>query len=786
MVLTATFCVSAALTTWSMSDTTDEEDSTENGSTDDSGSTDGSETTVESPYDWHWTFNDWEATRYGSGTNYTQDGLTIYNPVSGVSSTVATCDVTYGDSVYTQCLKSGGASKFTGDLTTCQRVLGFTVTGPCEVYVIFCSTSSSSSATHYLTLRTATDTLGTTETTGADVICDTLVYSGTGEELYLLFSGNTYVYEIDVTYTDDTNAGDGNTNGRTGVTEEEEEEGGSDDDSGETLTATYTLAPDSVSGAWLSSDEAVANQQEANIDTVALIFKEGVYLNPSGSILATSDLQSATATAWQNVEGTDTVYIAVSGTDGTGWQYIIIGKGAIGDTTAYNNNFALGEMNAETMLYYYWEEPVTDPEAAISIVPVSPADSDTIEVLTELTYEVSGDETLYDFFIYTLEESGTGWADYITVSDTLGNTYNVNSISIDEDTGSSFTINIDTVSTESVVSVAFKEGFLGNTTWYSYNYSRGQVNKDTTFTYYVVPAVEEEVVIPELTYDLAIDTIIPSSDSYVDTLRSITLYFNQPVYINPNGSDDDTWSTVIALYNTTSREVAANATLTQANEGDNTIIVELDSVFSEYASYRLYLPQGVIGDSTAYKYDFLGGSLNARMSSAVIITVGGFTEGEVTADPADGSELSSLSAITLTWTEQSSLQAAFGGVPVITHVEGDSIVYTWEMGEDATYSESEAAVTLNLPTTIVEKGTYTLTVPAETFAFYLSGLYGYNSELTLTYTIDGTLGISNIDANAAAGRLDGKVYTVSGMLVKNTANLPAGVYIVNGKKTVVK
>lgn len=981
---------------------------------------DDSESDADSGYDWHWTFDSWTTGSF-SATETTVDGLT-YIWSSGRSGQIGEAEATYGDNTYTKYCQFGSKAGLNSDGTPKYSALSFGVTGPCEIYVVAGPyTSSASSRDIYIAL--AGDTLATASVSGSEGITSfTATYDLTADTTIYVYAANKVnVYEIDVTYTDDNNDGDGNTgdNASSGDDDEEEET--------ETLTATYTLTPASVTGAWLSDDDAVSNTQEENIDTVRLVFDEKVYINSSATISGTSDLQSSTVTVSQ--PDSVTIEIIVSGTDGTGWQYVIIEQAALGDSTANANNFTVGNMNARTLLYYYWEEPSTDPEATIEIVAVTPEQEDTVETLSSLVYEVEMEDNL-DFFINTLDEGGTTWTQYIAVSDSSGTSIGVSGVSIDEDTGSQFTVTLDNaVSSQNIVYVNFKAGFLGNTTWYSNNYSKGEVNKDTTFVYYVIPAgptydleyvsvdpqgavtddeldelealesletvtltydvkvavindtaviayndfsdtvsstavisddemsviisfdsaittdgtwyvkvpkgtigdslfvaseagdgaandsivlsyviysaldegtvtidpadgdtvdvlstftityedltyaypltgqsatpyllnadgdtvttatakdkysnyctitLAEEVSdigtytlvlpdstfyledqssakaawstareytyiipMPELTYDLAIDSISPNSDSYVEELSTITLYFGEPVYINPNGSDDDTWSTKIALYDYSTREEVAEATLSQTCEGDSTVIVTLDSIFTEYNTFRLYLPQGVIGDATAYKYDFTAGSLNARMSSAVVITVGAYDEGTVTIDPADGSTVSALTAFTVTYEDQGAVTQTFSYYPYLSDSNGDTI-FIWTLSEDDA-SISENVVTLTLTDGITTDGTYTLTIPAATFSLMSSdgGTSGYNSELIATYIVDSSTGISNVsgtDGDSYRGisaDADGNfnVYTVSGMRMMTTRsgsdinNLPAGLYIINGKKAAVK
>lgn len=89
---------------------------------------------------------------------------------------------------------------------------------------------------------------------------------------------------------------------------------------------------------------------------------------------------------------------------------------------------------------------------------------------------------------------------------------------------------------------------------------------------------------------------------------------------------------------------------------------------------------------------------------------------------------------------------------------------------------------------ITEKGTYTLTIPAGTFMFD-----GYEDEvnegLVAVYSVSGLTGITSVVVEEADQYV---VYTLGGVHVMTTANaaqlaeLNAGIYVINGKKVLVK
>ena len=64
-----------------------------------------------------------------------------------------------------------------------------------------------------------------------------------------------------------------------------------------------------------------------------------------------------------------------------------------------------------------------------------------------------------------------------------------------------------------------------------------------------------------------------------------------------------------------------------------------------------------------------------------------------------------------------------------------------------------------------------------------NGVYSFNVTAATAVKIEEATGINSISSDDKA---DNKVYTVQGVRVNNVKNLPAGLYIVNGKTRVVK
>lgn len=164
--------------------------------------------------------------------------------------------------------------------------------------------------------------------------------------------------------------------------------------------------------------------------------------------------------------------------------------------------------------------------------------------------------------------------------------------------------------------------------------------------------------------------------------------------------------------------------------------------------------------------------------------------------PEDGSTVSELSEFTLTFANPVSDMDFAAGTDatkqvVLKNAAGE-VVANGKVVIDVEAFSLDVKVVLDKP--VYEAGTYTLVVPEGTV--YNSNYYPededlgvemgaiYNPEFTATFTVDGSLtGISAIIGNATSV----KVYDVKGRLVGNSVkNLKKGVYVINGKKVMVK
>lgn len=146
---------------------------------------------------------------------------------------------------------------------------------------------------------------------------------------------------------------------------------------------------------------------------------------------------------------------------------------------------------------------------------------------------------------------------------------------------------------------------------------------------------------------------------------------------------------------------------------------------------------------------------------------------ELVTDPKNGSTVASLQHIVLT----------FKGVNEVGN--GNGMISVKKDGEEIARIDAEIdfdldmnQMVINLANALTEQGIYTFDIPA---GYFLNENGDELPAFTLTYGIGMETGINHVTTlNAAAN----KIYTLSGLRVNG--KLVPGVYIINGKKVIVK
>lgn len=280
---------------------------------------------------------------------------------------------------------------------------------------------------------------------------------------------------------------------------------------------------------------------------------------------------------------------------------------------------------------------------------------------------------------------------------------------------------------------------------------------DIVLTYNVAPAIDVVTISPD-----------SSSVNAVTSLKEFVLTWPEETLVNDNGG-------TITLYSAADRSVVTTAT-TSWGDADNQLKVTLKDEITAAGNYTLVIPAGAVSLGEDYR--------DCAEHSFFYFIEEDAAEEEVTSDPADGATVTSLSTITLTWPNETTVGLTYNtevGDAVLKDANGNTYEIKVDLGE------AWNTIVVTLTDEITAAGTYTLSIPA---GYVNLGEWGDREAAAHTFTyIIGTTGINGIAADAQ-GRYT--VYNVAGMRIKSAdnaaalKNLKPGLYIINGKKVAVK
>jgi hypothetical protein len=172
-----------------------------------------------------------------------------------------------------------------------------------------------------------------------------------------------------------------------------------------------------------------------------------------------------------------------------------------------------------------------------------------------------------------------------------------------------------------------------------------------------------------------------------------------------------------------------------------------------------------------YSYTHIGSA-----AAAVITSV----------EPADGSKVESLSYILFTFSNIATTVDTSKEAKLYKEGSSETIPFSFtNLKEDGTHTAQEQGGLL-LDTPVTENGTYILEIAD---GYFVDRNSKEMKGITIKYIVENETGIEEIIANGEKGWI---VYSTSGIKVLETMDaskvnaLPAGIYIVNGIKTVIK
>jgi hypothetical protein len=267
----------------------------------------------------------------------------------------------------------------------------------------------------------------------------------------------------------------------------------------------------------------------------------------------------------------------------------------------------------------------------------------------------------------------------------------------------------------------------------------------------------------------------PADGSTVDVLSTFTVTFPDEQFV---GSGVGLGSKLYVTDETGAK--VSGATLSfELDTPENQMIVTITDPISVDGEYTVNFAAGT----------FVFGENGDRESGAFTLTykVGtGVSSEHVVADPADGSTVSSLSKIYVTFTDTNECGIDnYNHDITVTDAEG-KVVTTAAFEID--YNAEMNVLVIALDQEITADGVYTVNVPA-LMVIMGSNYDQYSKGFKLTYTIGTPNGIEGINADKEGVYT---VYNLQGVQILRSTdanalrNLNAGVYIINGKTQVIR
>ena len=312
---------------------------------------------------------------------------------------------------------------------------------------------------------------------------------------------------------------------------------------------------------------------------------------------------------------------------------------------------------------------------------------------------------------------------------------------------------------------SFKNGYLNEETpWEDGQQGHGVTNPEWEFTYNLVKSIPTFVSADPAPYD---------GETYNTELPTeVTVTFSEPVTIE----------SASAAYGTNSRAAITEENITV--DGNNVKFVLPAEALDGVSVSLIVKAVNAEGAPVTYGEDAEEGQmiLTYQVNPSVM---------ELTFDPADRSTVQSLKDILVTTDEQ--LGLSLTSEEVVVKNESGEVVTTgfgsWGNADGEFLPEdilNQAYIVFNTPVT--EAGTYTVEFPAGVFMDMNMSVS--TKAYTLTYTVDPTVGVENVEAVAAES--DVEVYNLDGALVASgkysevKQKLAKGVYVVNNRKVVIR
>lgn len=412
-----------------------------------------------------------------------------------------------------------------------------------------------------------------------------------------------------------------------------------------------------------------------------------------------------------------------------------------------------------------------------TMVSADPADDTEVDALNTITVTMSGT-------VGYVDESKT-----IVVTDNEGKQITTATIAYGENWTDAVITLVEDITEPGDYKVVVPEGTIWND---QYDESMDDLGVSMGATYNPEFVLTYTVKAESNSFDyVSFEPADKSND--LETLESITVTMDGTI----GGFGEDK---VIVVTDETGADTITTATINWTDPDDvacTSAVITFADEITEAGTYRVVIPEGII-----FNEMFGTDEAVCNRDTVLVYTIAGEPAPErfefLSASPADGSTVAapfSTVTITMNGAIDEDYIGGFDSKKVIkvTDAKGNLVTTaTITKPGDESITTNNAILTFAEP--ITEDGTYTITIPAGTlydklYDSYLTD-FGvsegtlYNDEIVLTYTVSTTSGINDVTIDFT----NKEVYTVDGIKlnVTKTSKLQKGVYIVDGKKVIIK
>ena len=277
-------------------------------------------------------------------------------------------------------------------------------------------------------------------------------------------------------------------------------------------------------------------------------------------------------------------------------------------------------------------------------------------------------------------------------------------------------------------------------------------------------------------------TITPENGSYVQGLKEFTITCEEGIAV----SSDFSLKAQSGQREDRTYEIDKTYTCTQVGANTLKFTIDEELVSVDNVNIDLIITGDILlnPEGMNYKHPIKGRWTRSIYSYTHVGSAAAATITVV--EPADGSKVESLSYILFTFSNIATTVDTSKEAKLYKEGSEETIPFSFtNLKEDGSYvAQNQGALLLDAP--VVKNGTYILEIAD---GYFVDRNSKEIKGITLKYVVENSTGIEEIIANGENGWT---VYSTSGIKVLETMDastvnaLPAGIYIVNGIKTVIK